>query len=188
VTALALPVRRVLSYDEMTDEGVALARGGLTIRDAAVAILDTCDPDEGSVEAMLRVALIASINNRINTWAGADAQHEREAAGGPGPRLTGLPGVPRHLRYQRALEHLNFEGADGIRRALIEFTQADCLAFGAMMTSRSRGCALKAKAMKVAAGYLRAEGKDRIGDLPEKCRDEIAKYLVRAEKAEDGKE
>lgn len=188
MAALALPALRVLSYGAMVDEGVSLVRAtGATIRDAAGVILDESEPDEGSVETMFRIALITGINSRINTWAEADGLPEIDGRTGPGPRLTGLPGTPHHLRYQAALEHLNYEGADGIRRSLIEFTLADCTALAARMGSLSRGAALRAQAMKVACAYLRSDGKDRVGDLSAEHRDNIAQYLTRAQQAEDTK-
>lgn len=193
-------LRQRWSYAALVAEGVRRARHGETIRDVARHLLDEFEPTPDSVEEMFRVALISGINARINAWDDTERTAVLEASFGVVPALggtddlsefdrisgstqrpqTGLPGTPRHLRYQAALENLNYEGADGIRRALIDFTLDDCLAFRERMVTMSRGAALKARAMKVAAEALRKHKKDRIGDLPDSDRDEIAKYLTKA--------
>lgn len=182
----AVPRRKVAlaTLDELVEESIRIIREeGEPTRIAVPRVLDALTPDGDAVEYLLRAGLIATVNARINSgWVPGDAATENVSASGlrDGRRITGQP---RRSRVQVGLELLrsrNYEGADGKRKVVVDFTLADCLHLLAFAESKQRGYAQLVKFARTAVAFMRTTGSARLGDLPEHDLGKVGQYLASA--------
>jgi hypothetical protein len=182
MTALAT---RYLSVDEAVEEAFRLAIEGTPTPEAAAEIYNRgIRPDE--VSTLVIRGLIASVHARLalhrGSWAEDGRTAESDGAGGPQStargRLSALS--PHYARdhWARVLGVKNYEGADGQRKSLLEFTAADITALMGIANARATGYAKLAEAMTLASQLLATHKADTIAGLPVKAKQMIAEAVA----------
>jgi len=187
MTALAYARLPRVTLDDLVAEVLRLIHEeGEPIRLAVPRVLDVLIPDDDAALFLIRAGLISVVGDRINGTGDADEKaevdDETEVLHG---RRTGIARPSRITLASRAIAAMrrNYEGADGRRRALADFTLADCIHLQTSAEAQAHGLTMLVKAMKVAAAYLRDGTFVTVGSLPEDARQKIGQYVVRAREA-----
>jgi len=173
VTALAV---RYLTLADVEDEGLRRALAGESVASIAGDFASrVLHPD--AVASLVQHGIVARIHDRLG-----DGRHPVEAVEtlGESDSLGGRLHPLRHFardHWQRVLA-ANYEGADGVRRALIDFSPADVQHVRTWAEARAAGLRRLGAAMTCAGDLLVRHDKGRIGDLPEPAQREIAEALT----------
>jgi len=178
------PTAQAGTLDDLIAETLRIIREeGEPIRDAVPRVLEAWYPDDEATHELIRVGLVSVVNARINSgWTGEADEAEAGRVTDNGCGRTGSARPSRIDLAARAIAAMrrNYEGADGRRKPLADFTLADCVFLSTASEARAHGLTMLAKAMKVAAAYLRDGTFTTIGSLPEDKRQKVGQYVVRA--------
>ena len=175
MSALAIAELRQ-SFAEIIDEGVRRAIAGEPVRELQ-AELWARGLDTEAIDIVGPIGLGVLIHSRlaIQRHPGMEAVDDGiETVEAPG-RLHPLYHPARD--YWRSVLQANYEGADGVRRALVAFSLADVDHLRVIASARAAGYTALRTAMELAAEMLARYHKSRIGELPEKAQREIAEKL-----------
>jgi hypothetical protein len=115
----------------------------------------------------------------------------------PGPRMPEIPVtiIPSPEKpiasvsiYVRVLAETNYEGVGGVRKALIQFTTADCRYAAQNNRFQAKGLERHAKVFDYIQKRLLTLGKKSVTDLAEGEKQQIARMWKAARKGQDFKE
>jgi len=174
---------RLLGAEEAVQRGVALALDGAPSREAAAAVYDAgLDPEATAAFAIRGIA--SYINDRLSVmgdqWDQDDLVSESDDLDVPAPTGRNQPIRPHYARdrWERILSAKTWEGADGRRKALLDFTFADASMVRASSLAKVAGHQKVADAMEVAVALLTKHKAETVADLPVKAKMAIAEAVA----------
>lgn len=178
-------VRRLVTAEDAVADGMALALRGVPFRDAAAEIWARgLTPD--AVQAFAVRGIAAVLNDRMayarESWAEDEDRTASDVRHAPQPTARGrLSVVGRHYardHWERVLTAKNWEGADGRRKALLDFTLADAAFRLGDLRARITGYERVAAAMALAVDLLTTHKADTVAALPVKAKVAIAEAVA----------
>lgn len=167
-----------LTLADIRNAVVSRALAGETVAALANEVADW-SLDDDVTALMIRRGLIATFHD----WLGLDRQPTADEAAdrlGASEEGGGRLHPLRHYakeHWQRVLA-ANYEGADGIRRAIRDFSLDDVRHVRDWASARAAGLLRLQSAMELADVLLARHSKERIAALPVKAQREIAEKLA----------
>lgn len=171
---------QTLSLEQAIEQGVNAANDGHPVAETA-ALLWQEGLDSEAADACGVIGLRTLIHSQLAA-ARRPVREEDDGTTVP-PTENGSSGGRPVVNINYAREHwqrvldANYEGADGTRKALIAFTDADALHLRSIANNRADGYMRLRDAMDATAALLKKHRKATVGDLPEKAQRQIAEVL-----------
>jgi hypothetical protein len=166
----AMAQRRLLSLDEAVNEVVEAALAGRAVADSAAEVAHLLDHRD-SADA-IRTGIAEMAHRRLarqrrgaSEEDGAANLNEVDTARGP-VAVPPAAAKPHAAKEVWSALTANYEGADGTRKALRDFTLEDALHLRSQSNARADGFVRVRDAMDRAIGALRKHKVNTIGDLP----------------------
>lgn len=172
---------RALSLDEAIEQGINAAHDGYGVAETAAKLWESgLDPD--AADACGVIGLRTLIHSQLAAARHPVREEDDEAVEELDERDqdSGRPVANIHYareHWQRLLA-ANYEAADGSRKALLAFTDADAAHLRTIANNRADGYLRLRDAMDAAMGLLKRHRKPTIADLPEKAQRQIAEALA----------
>ena len=174
---------RLLSTDDAIERGVRMAMDGAPSREAANEVYGLgLDPDAIATFAIRGIA--SYINDRLSAmgdqWGEDEGPSESDVAIAPRP-IGRSAALPRHYardHWERVLSAKTWEGPDGRRKALLDFTAQDAAHVMGDARAKAAGHLKVATAMELALSLLQKHKAETVAALPVKAKAAIAEAVA----------
>lgn len=179
--ALRQPFTRPLSLDETVEAVYQDALSGRSVAEAAREYAHQLD--DRDIAEVIVVGIADMAHRRLarqrkhpeTEQGGAAVDDETDAPIGSAPTKSKPHAA---ADFWRTALGANYEGADGTRKALVDFNLDDALHLRNLTNKRADGLIRIRDAMDEAVAALRKHGSARIGALPAKAQQTIAEGLA----------